>query len=137
MRRHISIWISKHIHISLICIATHTYTFLNDSLFFFWAPVTLSNLNQQIFPVTDIGFPLNEGCLICVICVWFLTLVANTYCVVFLLYFSSYCVPYVVGFSELSFVIAPTVFSNVYILTTLIEREPYIRHWKYLLVEIW
>jgi len=62
--------------------------------------------------------------------------VANTYCVVFLLYFSSYCVPYVVGFSELSFVIAPTVFSNVYILTTLIEREPYIRHWKYLLVEI-
>jgi hypothetical protein len=44
--------------------------------------------------------------------------VSITYCAVFLLCLSSSCVPYVVGFSGLSMLIAPSVFSNVYLLTT-------------------
>ena len=39
---------------------------------------------------------------------------SNTYCVVFLLCFSSSCVPYVASFSRLSILIVPSVFSNVY-----------------------
>jgi hypothetical protein len=38
----------------------------------------------------------------------------NTYCALFLFSFSSSCVPYVVNYSGLSFLIAPSVFSNVY-----------------------
>ena len=39
----------------------------------------------------------------CIICVCLRILVSNTYCVVFLLCFSSFCVPNVVSFSGLSF----------------------------------
>ena len=46
-----------------------------------------------------------------------LFVVSNTYCVLFLFYFSSTCVPYVVSFSGLSILIAPlyslTFISNV------------------------
>jgi hypothetical protein len=41
---------------------------------------------------------------------------SNTYCVVFLLWFSSSCVPYVASFSRLSILIVPSVFSNVYLI---------------------
>ena len=41
--------------------------------------------------------------------------VFNTYCVVFLFYFSLSCVPYAARDSELFIVIAPSVFSNVYV----------------------
>jgi hypothetical protein len=41
--------------------------------------------------------------------------VSDTYCVVFLLCFSSSCVRYVASLSVLSFLIAPSVFSNVYL----------------------
>jgi hypothetical protein len=43
-----------------------------------------------------------------------LFVVSNTYCVLFLFYFSSTCVPYVVSFSGLSILIAPFIFSDVY-----------------------
>jgi hypothetical protein len=38
----------------------------------------------------------------CVICVYFRIVVSNTYCVVFLLCFSSSCVPFIARFSGLS-----------------------------------
>ena len=41
--------------------------------------------------------------------------VSNTYCVVFLFCFSSCCVPCVASFSGLYILIAPSVFSNVYL----------------------
>jgi hypothetical protein len=47
-------------------------------------------------------------------CACLCIVVSNTYCFVFLLCCSSSCVPYVSSFSELSFLIAPSVFSNVY-----------------------
>jgi hypothetical protein len=42
-------------------------------------------------------------CLIYVICVCLRILVSNTYCVVFFIWVSSYCVPYVTSFSGLTF----------------------------------
>jgi hypothetical protein len=46
---------------------------------------------------------LSEGsCLTYVICAWLRIVVSNTYCVVFLICFSSYCVSYVASFSGLS-----------------------------------
>jgi hypothetical protein len=72
-----------------------------------------------------------EGsCLINVICVCLCTVVSNTYCVVFLkcfffvfsfclLFFFCCCcffVPYVASFSVFSVFIAPSVFSNVYLI---------------------
>ena len=38
----------------------------------------------------------------------------NTYCVVVLFCFSSFCLPYVASFSGFPYLIAPSVFSNVY-----------------------
>ena len=55
-----------------------------------------------------------DSYLIYVICVCLRIVVSNTYCVVFLICFSSSCVPYVLIFSGLSILIAPSVFSNVY-----------------------
>ena len=46
--------------------------------------------------------------------------VLNIYCVVFLLCFSSSCVPYVTNFSGLSLLIIPSVFPNVYLLNHVI-----------------
>ena len=51
---------------------------------------------------------LQEGaCLIYVICGCLRIVMSNTYCVVFLLCFSSSCVPYVASFSGLSFFYCP------------------------------
>jgi hypothetical protein len=49
------------------------------------------------------------------ICVCLRIAVYNTYCVMFLFWFSSTCVPYVASSPGLSFLIAPSVFSNVYL----------------------
>ena len=48
-------------------------------------------------------------------CVCLCIVVSNTYSVVFLFYFSSSCVPYVASFSGCPFLIAPSVFSKVYL----------------------
>ncbi len=57
-----------------------------------------------------------EGsCLIYVICTCLRIVVSKTYCVVFLFCLSSSCVSYVASFSGLSIVIAPSVFSSVYL----------------------
>ena len=42
------------------------------------------------------------------------------YGAVFLLYFSSSCIPYVASFTDYPFIIVPSVFSNVYVLYTII-----------------
>jgi hypothetical protein len=55
------------------------------------------------------------SCLIYIICFCFRIVASNTYCVVFFVCFSSSCVPYVASFSGLSILIAPSVFSNVYL----------------------
>ena len=47
-------------------------------------------------------------------CVCLCIVAPNTYYVVFFVCFSSSCLPFVVSFSRLSFLIAPSVFSNVY-----------------------
>jgi len=78
----------------------------------FWCALRVPNKN-------DAPFVFTSGCLsrvIYVICVCLYIVVLNTYCVVFLVCFYSSCVPYVVSFSGLSIFIAPSVFSNVYIL---------------------
>jgi hypothetical protein len=49
-----------------------------------------------------------------VICVYLPIIVSTTYCVVFLLCFSSSCVLYVAIFSGMSMFDYPSVFSNVY-----------------------
>ena len=55
-----------------------------------------------------------EGaCLVCVVFICFRVVVSGTCCVVFLFCFSSSCLPYVASFSGLSYLIAPSVFSNV------------------------
>ena len=62
------------------------------------------------FPITTMfgsSFPpvifrRAHGCLIYVICVCLRIVVSTKYCVVFLLYFSSSCLPYVASFSGLS-----------------------------------
>jgi hypothetical protein len=66
-----------------------------------------------------IYFQFVEGglsCLICVICSWLQIVASNTFCVVILLCLSLSCVPYVASFSGFSILIAPSVFSNVYII---------------------
>ena len=50
-----------------------------------------------------------------VVCVCLRKVVSNTYCVVFLFCFPSFFVPCVASFSGLSFLISPSIFSNVYI----------------------
>jgi hypothetical protein len=52
---------------------------------------------------------------------WFFLriVVSKTCCVVFLFCLSSSCVPYIASFSGLSFLIAPSVFSNVYLSVSL------------------
>ena len=58
-----------------------------------------------------------DTCLIYIICVSLRVLVSSTYCVVFLLSFSSSCVPYVASFSRfILFLIVLSVFSNVSLL---------------------
>jgi hypothetical protein len=49
-----------------------------------------------------------------VICVCLCIMVSSTCCVLFWFYFSPSCVPYDASFSGFSFLIAPSVFSNVY-----------------------
>ena len=56
-----------------------------------------------------------DSCLIYIICDRLWIVVSNTYCVVFLLCFSSSCVPYAASFYGLPFLIGPSVLSNVYI----------------------
>ena len=51
--------------------------------------------------------------------------VPNTYCVVFLFCLSSSCGHYVASFSGLSFLIAPSIFSNVYFIPTLFIETKY------------
>jgi hypothetical protein len=53
-------------------------------------------------------------------CVGLLIVLSNTYCVVFLFCLSSSCVPYVASFSGLPILVAPSVFSNVYMLSSYI-----------------
>ena len=61
-----------------------------------------------------------------VLCVCLRIVVSNIYCVVFLFCLSSSCEPYVASFSGLSFLIAPSVFSNVYLnLYLMIKTTPY------------
>ena len=55
-----------------------------------------------------------RACLINVICVCLPIVMSNLYCVVFLFCFSSSCGTHVASFYELSFLITPSVFSNVY-----------------------
>jgi hypothetical protein len=57
-----------------------------------------------------------SSCLIYVVCVCLCIVVPNTYCVVFLFCFSSSCVAFVASFSGLSFLIASSVFANVYLI---------------------
>ena len=60
---------------------------------------------------------LHEGsCLIYVICVCLRIMMSNTFCVVVLFCFSSYCVPCATRFSGLSVLIAPSVFSGLSVL---------------------
>ena len=49
-----------------------------------------------------------------VMCVCLRIVVANTYCLLFLFWLFSSCVPYVASFSGLSILLAPLVFSNIY-----------------------
>jgi hypothetical protein len=59
---------------------------------------------------------VNGPCLIYVICVCMRIVVSNTYCVVFLFCYSWSDAPYVASFlGSFRFLIAPSVFSNVYI----------------------
>ena len=70
-------------------------------------------------------------CLIYVICICLHIVVSNTYCVVILFCFSLSCVPYFAGFSGLSILISPSVFSNMYlscVLCTLCCRFLWIVH---------
>jgi len=53
-------------------------------------------------------------------CIYLRIVVANTYCVVFLLCLSPSCVLYVVGFSGFQYLFALSVFSNVYVLAKII-----------------
>jgi len=62
-------------------------------------------------------------CLIYVICICLRVVVSNTYCVVFLLCFSSSCVPYIASSLDCPFLIAPSVFSDVYYQTILVKLE--------------
>ena len=68
----------------------------------------------------DVGFVFISSCLyggscrIYVTCVCLRIVVSNTYCVVFLLYISSSCVPYVASYSGLSIFYCPSVSSNIY-----------------------
>jgi hypothetical protein len=56
---------------------------------------------------------LQEGLsLIYVICVCLRIVVSNTYCAEFLFCLFLYCVPYAASFSGLSFVMAPSIFSD-------------------------
>jgi hypothetical protein len=66
-----------------------------------WSQLRLQYKNYVRF--VFISSCLYEGsCLIYVICVWLRIVVSNTYCVVFLLCFSSSCVPNIASFSRLS-----------------------------------
>ena len=72
-----------------------------------------------------------------IFCICFRIIVSNAYCVVSLLYCSSSCVLYVASLSGLSFLIVPSVFSNVYLHRKLkIElHEPhYNRGWTQVLL---
>ena len=51
-----------------------------------------------------------------VICFCLRIVVSNTYCIVFLFCFPPSCVPYIASFSGCPFFIAPSVFSNIYLL---------------------
>ena len=58
--------------------------------------------------------------------------VSNTYCVVFLFCFSSSCVPNVANSLECLFLIAPSVFSNIYLLKLLFNYVDYYNLQGYL-----
>ena len=64
----------------------------------------------QLFVAGELMYYLRYSCLLRMV-------VSNIYCVVFLFCFSSSCVSYVVIFSGLSTLIAPSVFSNVFYLS--------------------
>ena len=61
------------------------------------------NIHRErvLFLVSSLSCLQQGSCLIQVICVCLCIVVFNTYCVVFLFCFSSYCVPYAASFSVL------------------------------------
>ena len=69
-----------------------------------------------------------------VICAYLRTLVSNTYSVVFLLCFSLSCLLFVASFFGLSFLIAPSVFSNAYLLSnkcnTILHNFEFFQQWS-------
>jgi hypothetical protein len=75
-----------------------------------WCPLWFPHKNNVRFVFTSDC--LWEGsCLIYVICVCLRIVVSNRHCIVFLLCFSSSCVPYIANFSGSPFLIAPSVYS--------------------------
>ena len=74
-------------------------------VFTFWVPCCdvrfrIKNYVRFVFTSSCL---YDGSCLIYVLCVCLRIVVSNTYCLVFLFWFSSSCVPYVVSFSGLSF----------------------------------
>jgi hypothetical protein len=71
-----------------------------------WCPLRFSNKTDVRFVFTS-GCLWEGSCLIHIICVCLCIVVSNTYCVMFLICFSSSCVPYVASFSRLSILDCP------------------------------
>jgi len=82
-----------------------------------WFPLRFPHKNEVLFVLTSSC--LRDGtCLVWVICVCLCIVVSTTYCVVFLFYFSSSCVPGVASFSGLPFFWLPLEYSITFIYYT-------------------
>jgi hypothetical protein len=80
-----------------------------------WCPLGIPHKNDVRFVFTS-SCLYNSACLIYVFCVCLCIVVSNTNCVVFLFCFSSSCVSHFASFSRLSFLIAHSVFFDVYLI---------------------
>ena len=107
------------LHRNLLLISNTCLHLINKyettSIFIEDHPVVRHSSTRDI--INDVRFVFPSICLIYIICVCLSIVVSNTYCVVFLICFSSSCscVPYVASFSGLSIFLLPLWYSLTFI----------------------
>jgi hypothetical protein len=104
-------WFDQGLFFPSCCFIYSNFLALSSVL---WCPVRFPHKNDVWFVFT-FSCLLEDSCLIYVICVCLRIVVSNAYCFMFLLFFFHRLVCRVLPFSlDCPFLVAPSVFSNVY-----------------------
>ena len=117
-----------------ICLRTDLYIHYSVHALFFFAFSYYVSLRSEFCVVMYVTISANKRCLVraciqllvCASCVCFCTVVSNTYRVMFLFCFSSFCVPCAARSSGLAFLMVPSAVSNVYFNTQKLQCKLHV-----------